>query len=97
MQSTAFPPFKIFDSNRFHGLKPGELVHVVTRIVPESPAKEAGIESGDIIASIDNQPAQKLTLTEMRSMFRQPDAHYTIGIIRGDRQLRFAIRLRPLI
>src|SRR5580700_484862 len=70
---------------------------VVTRIVPESPAKEAGIEPGDIIASIDNHPAQELTLTEMRSMFRQPDAHYTIGVIRGDRQLRVAIRLRPLI
>jgi hypothetical protein len=32
----------------------------------------------------------------MRSMFRQ-HAHYTIGIIRGNRQLRVAIQLRPLI
>jgi C-terminal processing protease CtpA/Prc len=70
---------------------------VVTRIVPESPATKAGIRSGDIIVSIDNHPTQELTLTEIRSMFRRPNAHCTIGIIRGDGQLRIAIQLRALL
>jgi hypothetical protein len=70
---------------------------VVTRIVPQSPAAEAGIEAGDIIESINDFPARDLTLTEIRRMLRRPEARYSIGILRGSTQLRIAIRLRPLI
>ena len=70
---------------------------VVTRIVPQSAAVEAGIEAGDVIESIDNLTAQDLTLTEIRSMLRRPKARYTIGIVRGNKRLRIAIRLLPLI
>jgi len=44
---------------------------VVGRIVPESPAAEAGIVQGDIIESIDTSSAEKVTLTEIRSMLCQ--------------------------
>jgi|SRR5271156_1898087 len=76
---------------------PGFHRFVVTRIVPDSPANNAGIESDDIIVSIDNHPTQELSLTEIRSMFRRPNAHYTIGIIRGNSQLQIPIQLRPLL
>ena len=69
----------------------------MTRIVPQSAAVEAGIEAGDVIESIDNLTAQDLTLTEIRSMLRRPKACYTIGIVRGSKRLRIAIRLLPLI
>ena len=44
---------------------------MVGRIVPESPAAEAGIVQGDIIESIDTSSAEKVTLTEIRSMLGQ--------------------------
>jgi len=70
---------------------------VVIRIVPQSAAAEAEIEAGDVIESIDNLPAQDLTLTEIRNMLRRPKARYRIGIVRGSKRLRVAIRLRPLM
>jgi C-terminal processing protease CtpA/Prc len=69
----------------------------VTRIVPKSPTVEAGIEAGDVIESIDSLPAERLTLTEMRSMLRRPKVSYTLGILGGNQKLRIEIRLHPLI
>jgi hypothetical protein len=70
---------------------------VVRRMVPGSPAVDAGIEPGDVIESIDDRSVEKMTLTEMRSMLCRPNARYSIGIIRGSRHLRVALRLRPLL
>jgi hypothetical protein len=70
---------------------------VVGRIVPESPAAEAGIEPGDVIESIDNSSVEKMTLSEMRSMFCRTNARYSAGILRGKRHLQVALRLRPLV
>ena len=70
---------------------------IVTRMVPQSAALEAGIEPDDVIESIDDLAAHELTLTELRSMFRRPKALYTIGILRRDKHLRIALRLRPLL
>jgi hypothetical protein len=82
---------------RIHADGPEHNRFVVTRIVAQSPAAEAGIEAGDIVESLNDLRAQNLTLTEIRSMLRRPEAHYSIGILRGSTQLRIAIRLRPLI
>jgi len=70
---------------------------IVTRVLPESPAAEAGFKPGDLIKSIDNRLAPDLTLTEIRHMLCQPKARYTIGVMRGERQLHVALRLRPLL
>ncbi len=70
---------------------------VVNRIVPQSPAVDAGIEPGDVIVSIDSQGAQELTLTEVRRLLRQPKARPTVDIMRGEKRLRVVIQLRPLL
>ena len=82
---------------RIHAEGPKFDRFVVTRIVPQSAALEAGIQPGDVIESIDSVRARDLTLTEIRSMLRRPKAHYTIGIVRENQQLRVAISLRPLL
>jgi len=82
---------------RIHADGPEFRRFVVTRIVPQSPAAEAGIEAGDVIESLSNLSAQNLTLTELRKMLRRPEARYSISIERGNKQLRIAIRLRPLL
>jgi hypothetical protein len=69
----------------------------VARIVPQSPASEAGIAPGDILESIDSTSTKDMTLTEIRSMLCRSRASYSIGLLRGNRHLTFALRLRPLI
>ena len=70
---------------------------VVTRIVPASAAAKAGIVPGDVITSLSGRASQDLTLTELRELLSRPNAQYTLGITRGDRQLRLEIRLRRLL
>jgi hypothetical protein len=76
---------------------PGFHKFVVRRIVPQSPAAEAGMEPGDIIESIENHPAEEMTLTEMRNMFCQAKETLALKIMRGNKNLQVALRLRPLI
>jgi len=76
---------------------PGFHKFVVRRIVPNSPAADAGIGPGDVIESIDNSSAEKMTLTELRSMLCRPNAVDSLNILRGGRHFRVTLRLRPLI
>jgi hypothetical protein len=70
---------------------------VVRRIVPHSPAVDAGIAAGDMIEWIDSSSTEKMTLTELRSMLCRPNAVYSVGILRSGRRLRVTLPLRPLI
>jgi hypothetical protein len=76
---------------------PGFHKFVVRRIVPQSAAAEAGIEPGDVIESIDNHPADAITLTELRNILCQPNESLSVNITRGNKNLRVTLRLRPLI
>jgi hypothetical protein len=76
---------------------PGFHKFVVRRIVPQSPAAEAGIEPGDFIESINNRPANEITLTELRNILSQPKDSLSLNITRGDKNLRLTLRLHPLI
>jgi PDZ domain/Aspartyl protease len=70
---------------------------VVKRIVPQSPAAEAGIEPGDIIESVGNHPAEEMTLTELRDILCQSKEALAVELMRGNKNLQVALRLRPLI
>ncbi len=70
---------------------------VVGRVLPQSPAVEAGIEAGDSIESVDDSSAEELTLTELRRMLCRPGARYSIGIVRGSGHRRVVLQLRPLL
>jgi hypothetical protein len=70
---------------------------IVSRIVPRSPATEAGIQPGDTIESVGDRSANELTLTEIRSMLRRPNERYEIAVMRGQEHLRFTVKLRPLL
>jgi hypothetical protein len=76
---------------------PGFHKFVVSRVLPQSPAADAGIMPGDVIESIDNSSAEKIALTEIRSMLCRSKARYSVGIMRGHRHVRVELRLRPLI
>ncbi|HXN98072.1 MAG TPA: aspartyl protease family protein [Candidatus Acidoferrales bacterium] len=70
---------------------------VVGRILPRSPAAEAGVEPGDVIESIDNHSTEEMTLTEVRNMFCQPKETLALNVLRGNKNLQVVLRLRPLI
>ena len=76
---------------------PGFHRFVVRRILLQSPAAASGIESGDIIESVDNHSAEELTLTELRRMLCRPNGRYTIGIKRENSDRRVTLQLRPLL
>jgi hypothetical protein len=82
---------------RIHAEGPGFRKLVVGRIVPQSPAAEAGIEPGDIIESIDNHSAEEMTLTEIRNILCQSKESLPVKIMRGNKNLQVTLRLRPLI
>jgi len=76
---------------------PGFRKFVIGRVLPQSPAADAGFERGDVIESIDHSSAEEMTLTKIRSMFCRSEVRYSIGIMRGNHRLRVALRLRPLL
>jgi len=82
---------------RLKAVAPAFHTYVVNRIVPQSPASEAGIEAGDVIESIDRRSTKELTLTELRSMLCRPNASYSLGVRRGDLHRQVVLRLRPLL
>jgi hypothetical protein len=70
----------------------------VREVLPGSPAFEAGIRPGDVIAAVDGRPAAQLSLDQVRGMLKEREGkEYLVSVRRGDRALRFKIQLRRLI
>ncbi len=70
---------------------------VVTHFLEDSAAKEAGIETGDLIVSIDGEDVTKKTLQEIRIMCIGEDGtRITIGVKRGEQVLEFTMTRRSV-
>jgi len=74
-------------------LKTFEVVHVV----PGTPAAEAGVKQGDIIAGINDEAAADMTLASVRDLFRQVGHTYKIVLQRGDQTKQVTIQMRRLL
>jgi hypothetical protein len=68
----------------------------VHEVLEQSPATDAGIVEGDIIAAIDGTPATDLTLAMINEMFEKP-VTYELTIRRAERTFRIALTPRTLI
>jgi len=75
------------------GLKTFEIVHVQ----PETPAAEAGIQKGDVIAGIDDEAAADMTLAEVRELFRDVGHKYKLLLERNGQTLEVTMRTRRLL
>ena len=82
---------------RIRAERPGFHRFVVKRVMPGSPAVEAGIEPGDVIESLDNHSAQDMTLTQLRNLLSRPKARYLVTVARGSNRLQVTLQLRPLL
>lgn len=69
----------------------------VVRVQPGSPAADAGIQSGDVIAAIDDEPAADLTLSAIRDLFRQIGHEYKLLIDRKGQSLTVSIKMHRVI
>jgi hypothetical protein len=69
----------------------------VFRVLPDSPAAEAGLKQGDEIISIGGRPAAEYRLTALREMLRRPDSRYALQVRRGAETVSVELRTRRLI
>jgi len=69
----------------------------VQQVQPGSPAAQAGIQKGDVIAGIDNEPGADMTLASVRELFRLIPHKYKLLIQRGDQTLDVTMEMRHRI
>jgi carboxyl-terminal processing protease len=69
----------------------------VRTLIENSPATEAGLHIGDIIAAIDGKSTRQMTLEQIRQMFRQKGRRYSLSVERSKSVLTLKIKTRRLI
>lgn len=69
----------------------------VHRVFPETPAAEAGVLAGDVIAAVDDRPARDISGEEMRRILEHDGATVTVHIARGAESMDVALHLRRLV
>lgn len=80
----------IAEGNNFKTLK-------VRHLIEDSPATAAGLREGDVVAAVNGTLASKLSLEQVRTMFKRDGKSYLLSIKRGDKRIQITIRLRRLI
>jgi hypothetical protein len=68
----------------------------VAAVASKSPGSEAGLQAGDVIAGIDNQPAADLTLSEIEAMFHET-RDYKLTVVRHDKTVDLKLKTHRLI
>ena len=104
-QQIIFTPasrFRLYDQEDKSGLtlvaKGADLKRFeVAQVQPGSPAAEAGIQKGDVIAGIDNEPGADMTLASVRELFRQIPHKYKLLIERNDKTFEVTLQMRHRI
>jgi hypothetical protein len=104
-QQMIFTPssrFRLYDQEDKSGLTlvaegPDLKRFVVEQVQPGSAAAEAGIQKGDVIAGIDNEPGADMTLASVRDLFRQIPHKYNLLIERDDKTFEVTLQMRHRI
>jgi serine protease Do len=69
----------------------------VVQVQPGTPAADAGIKPGDVIAAVDDEAAADLTLAAIRVLFRQIGHEYKLLIDRNGQSITVSIKMHRLI
>lgn len=62
-----------------------------------TPAAEAGLKVGDIVTTVNGEPAEGIVNAALRRMLQQDGKVMRFGIKRGADALEIAVKLRRLI
>ncbi|HEX4074450.1 MAG TPA: PDZ domain-containing protein [Candidatus Acidoferrales bacterium] len=76
---------------------PGLRTFEVTQVRSGTPGAEAGLQKGDIIAGVDEDPAADLSLAQLRDLFRQPGHPYKLTVERKEQTLHLTMKLKRLL
>ena len=68
----------------------------IDELLEESPATEAGFQTGDVVLTVDGRPAAQFTLTSLHDLLEKPSAR-KISVRRGERKLNLTLTPRRLI
>lgn len=69
----------------------------VLRATENTPASEAGLRDGDVIATIDGNPTRKFSLEQIRQMFTQKGRTFRLTVKREGSVIKTKIKLGDLI
>jgi predicted aspartyl protease len=67
----------------------------IARVLPSSPASEAGLQAGDVIVDVNGRPAPELE--QLREMLRVPRKQHLINVRRDGRTVRLLLITRELL
>ncbi|HXA76577.1 MAG TPA: PDZ domain-containing protein [Candidatus Acidoferrales bacterium] len=76
---------------------PGMKMFEVTQVRPGTPAASAGVQTGDVIAGVDEEAAADMTLDALRALFRQVGHKYKLLIERNGKTLTINVQMRRLL
>ncbi len=76
---------------------PGLKTFTVTQVRPGTPAASAGVETGDVIAGVDEEAAADMTPDAIRALFRQVGHKYKLLIDRNGKTLTINVQMRRLL
>lgn len=69
----------------------------VKAIMPDSPASDAGLQAGDDIVAIDDQPATKMSLEQVLAKFGKSGDRRRLDITRSGKRVTITITTRRLL
>ena len=69
----------------------------IVKVVPGSPAADAGVTAGDILASVDGRPFAAADLAEFRQRTKTEGEALRLGLLRGARKTEVTLTTRRMI
>jgi len=69
----------------------------VKKVLENSPAAEAGIQTGDEIVALDGRPFKEIPSFEMEKLLSKNGAEYSLTLSRAGKELVVRIKLRRLL
>jgi hypothetical protein len=78
-------------------LAPDAKLFRVHAVLEESPAAEAGLRRGDMLAAIDGRQAADHSLDEVQRLLKQSGKSHELHVRRGDQKFTVTLKLRKLL
>lgn len=69
---------------------------LVNTVLDNTPAKEAGLEDGDIIVRVDNQPAKDMQKTRLYVSSKRPGSKLDLTVLRDGKETPIAVTIGRL-
>jgi len=69
----------------------------IYQVLEDSPAAKGGLRVGDVLLSVDDVPASRLTLEQIVQMLKVEGREYRLRMKRGSETISVTIKMRRMI